>query len=76
MLCIVTLRMRIQIVKGTRGFNSEAFYKWVESQPYQVFFSSYRLNGVSDGLYEVWNKEKQVTFNENKLYKTEVIYIL
>lgn len=57
------------------GFDSDAFYQWVLTRPFQVFFSSYELKNCPEGLYKVWSKKKRVlSSSSNRQYKTEVIY--
>lgn len=44
-----------------KGFNSQRFYEWVLSRPYQVFFSSYKISDKR--LKMVWAKGKANLMN-------------
>ena len=54
------------------GFDFEEFYSWVETRPYQVFFSSYSLEKLKKRFYLVWEREKIV--QGNKGTNIECIY--
>lgn len=54
------------------GFNFEEFYNWVETRPYQVFFSSYSLEKLKDRFYLVWERKK--TVQGNRGVNVECIY--
>lgn len=56
------------------GFNHKAFYDWVASRPFQVWFSSYDIS--DNRFFPVWKKNRRSTFSatNKSLYKEEVIY--
>ena len=53
-------------------FNSLEFYKWVHSQPYQVFFSSYEIS--DNTFYKVKIAEVQRLFGNKSDKDTEYLY--
>lgn len=53
-------------------FNSLDFYKWVHSQPYQVFFSSYEIS--DNTFYKVKVAEVQRLMGHNSDKDTEYLY--
>ena len=60
--------------KAYKGFDNARFYDWVETRPYQVFFSSYPIR---DGrFHKVFSIEKRNLLSSSKvaLMKEEVIY--
>ena len=59
---------------GSYGnFDSKAFYDWVASRPYQVFFSSYEIN--DNRFHRIWEREKTVLSGvSNSLKKIECLY--
>ena len=54
------------------GFDSQRFYDWVYSRPYQVFFSSYEI--TDKRFYTVWQTEKRALSSIYNITKTEYIY--
>ena len=60
---------------GYGGFDNEAFYQWVESRPYTVYFSTYEMAKLNERFFKVWEKDKRVIAgNDNSLTKRECIY--
>lgn len=60
--------------KGYSGFDNKAFYDWVDSRPYRVFFSSYEISDRR--FHRIWEQEKLCTIdcNSNSLVKVELLY--
>lgn len=57
------------------GFDSEAFYTWVESRPYTVYFSTYEMDKLNSRFYKCWEEDKRVLLgDDNALTKRECIY--
>ena len=56
------------------GFDHRAFYDWVASRQYQVWFSSYDIS--DDRFVPVWKKNRRscLSATNNSLIKEEVIY--
>ena len=53
-------------------FDSQKFYDWVASRPYQVFFSSYN---ITDSRFKaVWQKDKRALTSKERYLRTEYIY--
>lgn len=60
---------------GSYGsFDSKAFYDWVASRPYQVFFSSYEID--DNRFHRIWEREKVVLSSSvsNSKKRTECLY--
>ena len=53
-------------------FDSEAFYDWAFSRPFQVFFSSYQISDTR--FFNVWQKEKRMCLDDNSNKRIEHIY--
>ena len=61
--------------KGYKGFDNEAFYQWVETRPYTVYFSTYEMDKLNDRFFKCWEEDKRVTSGtDNSLTKRECIY--
>ena len=61
--------------KGYKGFDNEAFYQWVETRPYTVYFSTYEMDKLNNRFYKCWEEDKRVlSGNDNSLTKRECIY--
>ena len=57
------------------GFDNEAFYQWVETRPYTVFFSTYEMDKLNSRFYKCWEEDKRVlSGDDNALTKRECIY--
>ena len=60
---------------GYKGFDSNVFYEWVATRPYQVFFSSYESCKLDDMFNKVFSIKKRVLSSKyNNLEKMECIY--
>ena len=60
---------------GYSGFDNEAFYQWVETRPYTVYFSTYGMDKLNDRFYRCWEEDKRVLPGDDKsLTKRECIY--
>ena len=60
--------------KSYKGFDNVRFYEWVRTRPYQVFFSSYPIEGESfHKVFSISNRSL-LSATSNALLKEEVIY--
>lgn len=61
--------------KGYKGFDNEAFYQWVETRPYIVYFSTYEMDKLNSRFIKCWEEDKKVlSGDDNSLTKRECIY--
>lgn len=60
----------------TRGFDNTAFYMWVITRPYPVYFSSYYLPFFSDKI--IWSHQTRCAFSSrrNDIPTTEHLYMI
>lgn len=59
-------------IDAYRRFDSQQFYDWVASRPYQVFFSSYDI--TDRRFIPVWHKTKRELTSKERYLRTEYIY--
>lgn len=60
---------------NNQGFDSKAFYEWVKTRPYQVWFSSYEISDDSFYKEKIFSLQKIMSnVQDKKSYANEYLY--
>ena len=59
---------------NNQDFDSKAFYEWVKTRPYQVWFSSYEISDNSFYKEKIFSLQKIMSAQDQKSYANEYLY--
>ena len=59
---------------NNQDFDSKAFYEWVKTRPYQVWFSSYEISDDSFYKEKIFSLQRIMSAQDQKSYANEYLY--
>lgn len=59
---------------NNQDFDSKAFYEWVKTRPYQVWFSSYEISDNSFYKEKIFSLQRIMSAQDQKSYANEYLY--